>query len=486
MVMEEEIMIRVMCLTVILVLCITFTVHSEVPRLINYQALLTGADKQPVAEGVYKLTFKLYDEDGTELWSEVHENVYILNGVFHVLLGDITTLDMAFDRPYFIGIQVGTEPELEPRMFLSTVPYSIRSEIAETVQGFPVSVEGTPHTIMPLDDNGKFPASVLPSLGADGSYLRKGSPDTTIVASDDDALRIHNTGNGRGLTVLSNGSHGIYGKSFSDMAGVEGDNAGSGAGLRGSSQSHHGVIGYTEVSDKAGVYGNNPDGIGVWGNGQNGNGVYGSSSNAKGVMGESTTDNGVEGRSNSNDGVKGWTGDSAKSGVFGMSQTGIGVTGRSEDADGVVGVTTSSNAGSAGVHARNEGTGPAIFSEGNLYVTGDFSGNIGPSNGAPFPKPAFDSGWVEIEGESAVINFGVSQYLPVSEYNNQNFVIDMQTKGSDGLITNSFITPWDPGIMGDPGRGSYYKILSNNDITVWSLYNESYLEGVRIRVWYYK
>ena len=478
-------MTRTLCLTIISVLMIVFEAHPDVPRLINYQGLLTGADEQPVAEGVYKLTFKLYEEDGTELWSEVHENVYIVNGLFHVMLGDIAPLDMAFDRPYFIGIRIGNDTELEPRMFLSTVPYSIRSDIANSIQGYTVSSEGTPNTLLPLDESGKFPASVLPSSTDNGSYLRKGSPDTTIVSSDDDVLRIHNTGNGRGMTVLSNGSHGIYGKSFSDMAGVEGENAGTGAGLRGSSQNHHGVIGYTEISDKAGVYGNNPNGSGIWGNGETGKGVYGSSTSGKGVMGESTTGNGVEGRSNSDDGVKGWSGNNAKSGVFGFSQTGTGVTGRSEGADGVVGVTTSSNAGSAGVHARNEGTGPAIFSEGNLYVTGDFSGNIGPSNGAPFPKPAFDSGWVST-GEGAIFTLGVSQYLPASEYSNQNFVIDMQTKYTSGYISNAGVTPWDPGLMGDPGRGSDYKILSNNDIEVTVHYNEQYVDWVRIRVWYYK
>lgn len=461
-------MSRVICLWTIAFFSIATLTHAEVARLINYQGLLTGADEQPVAEDVYKLTFTLYDEDGTNLWSEVHENVYIVNGLFHVLLGDLTQMDMPFDRPYFIGIRIGDDPELEPRMFLSTVPYSIRSDIANSVQGFMVSEEPQPNTLLPLDDNGTFPASVLPQSDSGGTWVRKDSPDTTMAAVDGDVLRIHNTGNGRGLTVLSNGSHGIYGKSLSDMAGVEGDNTGTGAGIRGSSQSYYGTIGYSAASDKAGVYGNSPDGAGVWGNSQNGYGVYGHSAENYGVYGHSTSTNE-------------WT-----PSIYGRHEgSGDGVYGWSQSRHGVYGVTQSPDATDAGVYGTNHGNGPAVLADGNLMVKGKYTGNIGPEGGAPYPKAAFDSGWIVVD-KGAQFTLGVQQYLPAPEYDRNNFIVDMQSVYWENQPSNFSCSSFDPDSYGYPKRGAWYTILSDNSIVITLGSEEEGIDKIRIRVWYVK
>ena len=46
-----------------------------IPRLINYQGKLLDSNQQPVAEGIYKLTFGIYDVNGAVKWTEVHEKV---------------------------------------------------------------------------------------------------------------------------------------------------------------------------------------------------------------------------------------------------------------------------------------------------------------------------------------------------------------------------------------------------------------------------
>jgi hypothetical protein len=239
-----------------------------------------------------------------------------------------------------------------------------------------------------------------------------------------------------------------------------------------------------------GVYGNSTDGYGVWGNSVNNHAVFGQSADGRGVKGvspaggvygESTQGIGVEGKSNTNDGIVGVTLAGDKSGVYGSSDVGNGVTGRSAGASGVLGVTTSSDPSDAGLHARNEGSGPAVYSEGALYVTGKHYGNVGPNEGAPFPRPAFNSGWVPVSGNYVSFTLGVDQFLPTSHYNNENFFIEMMTKNTLHYAGNTHV-----------GDVADYTIKNNNSILV-SIGDNTYVIGddefdrvtaVRIRIWY--
>jgi len=266
----------------ILILIVSVSL-SEIPRVINYQGMLLGSDEQPVPEGHYKITFSLYDEPGNLLWSEAHNNVFITGGMFQVLLGTVNHLGIPFDQPYYLGIQVGNEPELHPRMLLTSAAYAIRAEDADKLLGHRLSPIPLPETILPLDHNGKFPASALPAV-VGGNYLKKHESDTSRAASADPLLLISNTGNGNGIDGRGN----------------------QGIGVSARSENNNGVVGWT------------------------------GSSNSSGVFGNSTAGKGVTGRSDQNDGVVGWSGASDKSGVFGHSTNGAGVTGSSENNSGVV------------------------------------------------------------------------------------------------------------------------------------------------------
>lgn len=268
---------------------------------------------------------------------------------------------------------------------------------------------------------------------------------------------------------------------------LQATNDSDGAGLRGSSQGNHGTVGFTAATDKAGVFGNTTGGYGVWGNSTDGHAVFGQStagrgvkgvSPAGGVFGESTQGVGVEGKSNTDDGVVGVTLASDKSGVFGNSASGTGVAGRSEGSDGLLGVTTSADAAHAGLHARNEGAGPAVYSEGDLYVTGKNYGNVGPSAGAPFPRPAFDSGWIAVTPPT-IFDLGVDQFLPTSSYDNDNFVVDMMTK-VNGWAGNLWVG-W-----GDESAYQYtrYRIWNDNSFGIFVSEHDPPITHVRVRVWY--
>ena len=69
---------------------------AQVPQTISYQGVLTGGDGRAVADGDYTIRFDLYDRavGGSLLWSESHEAT-VGSGIFHVILGTITPLDLA-------------------------------------------------------------------------------------------------------------------------------------------------------------------------------------------------------------------------------------------------------------------------------------------------------------------------------------------------------------------------------------------------------
>ena len=462
-----------------LVFIITIS-HAQIPRIINYQGVLLGQNEIPVSEGDYKLTFHLYDEGNSLVWSEVHNSVYVVGGMFHVLLGIVNPLGIPFDKPYFLGIKVGDDTELQPRMMMTSAAYSLNSE---RIGGYGVNSTPTPNKLLPLDGSGKIPVGALPSASPSGEYLSKNIPDSTKGSSDSEMLRVENSGTGRGMTVMSSGSHGVYGKSTSSFAGVEGEGSGTGPGIRGSSSNNHGAIGFSVASDKAGVYGNNTAGIGVWGDSQTYLGVYGKSISGRGVYGESTHGIAVQGRSNENDGLVGWTNSPSKSGVFGNTPFGNGVTGISDAKDGILGVTKSSNEGHAGIHARNEGSGPAIFSEGDLYTTGKVYGNIGPSKGGPFPRPAYNSGWILVRSP-AEFTLNVDQFLPTSQYDNDNFFIDMMTKSLGVGAGNLYVGESEDDTGSLTIYGTAYEIENDNSIIV--RVRSRKITRVRIRVWYIK
>ena len=108
-------------------------IASAIPQLINYQGFLTDDGGNPVADGNYSLTFRIWDaETGpNQLWSEDRPTVSVTNGLFNIILGSMSPLELPFDTDYWLGVQVEGEPEL-PRMRLTSVAYSYRADMADT------------------------------------------------------------------------------------------------------------------------------------------------------------------------------------------------------------------------------------------------------------------------------------------------------------------------------------------------------------------
>lgn len=106
----------------------TMVVFAQVPGKLSYQAVLADGEGNPVADDNYVITFKLYTAAAAAepVWSEA-QSVTIVNGVFNVMLGSIEVLDIDFNRPYWLGITIGSNPELTPRTELTASPYALNA-----------------------------------------------------------------------------------------------------------------------------------------------------------------------------------------------------------------------------------------------------------------------------------------------------------------------------------------------------------------------
>lgn len=311
---------RILSMILVILILGFLNLSAQIPRIINYQGKLLGQDEQPVPEREYKLTFSIYTEDGTLLWSEIHQSVFIAGGVFQAHIGSMQFLDLPFDQPYFLGITVGDDEELTPRMLLTSAAYSFN---AEKINGIRASAEPEANSLYPLGNDGKFQASVLPSASA-GNFIKKNEPDTSRATSTSPLLLISNLGTGDG----------INGRSV------------DGTGIAGRSDNSDGVSGRTDASGKSGVFGFSTDG------------------------------RGVVGRSNNNDGVVGWTDADSKSGVYGhtSNSSAYSIFGRNE--------ATESYGYIGGGHAVYGKTN-SVYHGGHFETSGGFSAAVyGKTTGA--------------------------------------------------------------------------------------------------------
>lgn len=108
---------------------------SEIPHMMNYNGMLTDDAGNPL-NGSYDLTFAIYDVDagGTASWIETHYEVPIEDGLVSVVLGSFAAIPsyVFAESVRYLGIQVGSDSELTPRIRLTSVGYAYRSEFADT------------------------------------------------------------------------------------------------------------------------------------------------------------------------------------------------------------------------------------------------------------------------------------------------------------------------------------------------------------------
>lgn len=108
----------------------TTAVWAQIPQTIRYQGVLTDPNGAAVPNGNYSLTFKLYDvatgSTTSRSWTET-QTVAVNNGIFNVILGSVNPLNLPFAKPYWLGIAVGNDAELSPRIQLTASAYGFNA-----------------------------------------------------------------------------------------------------------------------------------------------------------------------------------------------------------------------------------------------------------------------------------------------------------------------------------------------------------------------
>jgi hypothetical protein len=100
--------------------------------LISYQGTLTDPGGKPI-NATLPMEFALYDAatDGNLLWGPEMQSVEVSDGLFHVLLGSVTTMDPdALSGDLYLDIKVNGET-LTPRELLTSVAYAV--EVSDVV-----------------------------------------------------------------------------------------------------------------------------------------------------------------------------------------------------------------------------------------------------------------------------------------------------------------------------------------------------------------
>lgn len=207
---------------------------AQVPTTMSYQGYLTDNAGTPVADGTYNLTFALYTvaSGGVSLWTESHPSVSISKGLFNVTLGrgnPTNPLTVPFDQEYYLGVRVGVDPEMTPRVRLTASAYSFRARVAEGLApGASVPLGGDvtgPYsantiaanavTTAKIADNAVTAAKIAPDVisSLDGVHNDGGNIDliagANIIITPDDggnSITIAATGGGGGLTLPYDGT----------------------------------------------------------------------------------------------------------------------------------------------------------------------------------------------------------------------------------------------------------------------------------------
>ena len=361
---------------------------AQIPRTISYQGILTDNSGNPKPDGDYSITFSFYEEEinGDPVWTE-SKNLHVSKGLFSTLLGDQTKFgsNVEFDKPYFLGIKIGDEEELPPRIALTPAGYSFSSIYADTakniIEGKVVkSLNGLMNNVKILGDGGTTVNTTGDTIMISSSSSSEGGiqeltntngtiditnpngskttinlklPVSSAVNSDTakniingkvvkslNGLRDDVTLEGSGGTTINKNGSKITISSSSGSSGIQEinntDSTISITNPNGSTTTLNLKVPLSLTGSSVTTIFNSTNtvlGDGIRGKSSaGGRGVYGLSSSGVGVSGESDNYIGIYGKSNANGQLAiGVYGVGNEFGVFGTTASGDGVYGKTND-----------------------------------------------------------------------------------------------------------------------------------------------------------
>ncbi len=161
---------------------------AQAPTTMSYQGVLALPGGSTVTDDEYSISFKIYDlsSGGSPLWTETH-TLDVVGGLFSTIFGKTTPLNLAFDKPYWLGISVNPGAELTPRIELTSSPYSLhaRSIADNSVTTNKIVANTVVRSVNNLKDNVVLSAGENVTVTPSGNTLTiaaAGSGDGDITA----------------------------------------------------------------------------------------------------------------------------------------------------------------------------------------------------------------------------------------------------------------------------------------------------------------
>ena len=374
------------------VLCLTMSVVmaaavGNVPPYINYQGILTDGAGVPLS-GTYDLTFKIYNDStgGAALWTELHTDVDVDDGLFNVILGKTTSFmdRLGIDEDPWMAVQVDSDPEIDPRTEIISVPFAfeaMQAGHADTVdwthiRGMPAGFadgvddvgtgngwadDGPVVRLETSSDNvgigTSLPTAKLDVAGTaevDGFRMPSGAVDGYVMVSD-----IAGNGTWQSASSVSDGDWNIF---MDDMCSAVPGNVG---------------IGTTTPFAKLTVVDSVLNSIEIGGNyfglhsqTDSVTAIVARATSAYAIDGYSETSVGVAGSSRDHYGVYGIGIYAPAVGVYGYSSGGTGVYGYSYDGVGI----HASNIHGTGLYAHSTNSYSAYFDGGEIQINSTTNG----------------------------------------------------------------------------------------------------------------
>jgi hypothetical protein len=155
---------------------------AEVPQMINYQGRLSNADGA-VVDGPQLIKFKIYGSEAGDdsLWSSGFQTVQVDSGFLDYKLGrNIQLPDELFanDTARFLGITVGVDQEIAPRVRLITAPYAYQALHSDSSSY--------------ADHSNTSNAADYALSGGDGLAAPVGPFEGTTILDEEQQLKINN------------------------------------------------------------------------------------------------------------------------------------------------------------------------------------------------------------------------------------------------------------------------------------------------------
>ncbi|MBN2289378.1 MAG: hypothetical protein JXQ83_08610, partial [Candidatus Glassbacteria bacterium] len=303
---------RTLLIMMLLGLPAGYRLEAQVPGMISYQARIIDEQAGPVND-TRAITFAVYAqaEGGTAVWSE-QQNVAIVDGLADVMLGKTVPLtgEIFQSGERYLGVKIGSDPELKPRKRLLAVPYALRAESA-TIRITPsggISSTDVNSAIQELDAE-KLPLKGGTLSGRLNIYNEESndvgidalSADSAAIlamnsGSTDPAMVAYNYGEGDGMYSFAEMGNALWAYNNSEgYVTIYASTDGNTNVFKGWSESEYPNIFVENEGSGSGIYGYSNSGNGVWGEAEGGYAAVGGSNSGEGsgVYGHSMTRNGV-------------------------------------------------------------------------------------------------------------------------------------------------------------------------------------------------